>query len=231
MHWKRGLLLAGLNLAAAASMITLMESRDARYVIERETNKGQSVARGTVLVRVGLGRLTHPRLLVVQEEETVTFSPCGEWVHYPVQVEVVRFGNMPASALAGWRLDCRPLWTLSGRILGEVETAPNERGLRLQKRVDIGLGVLIFVQWMIVDGLPLTGPRCFWCDPGAFITICTLVASGLAMNHAIEGLARFPALFAGLAWLLWLVMLIWRGTLLAWRSLIKFRRTAANLQA
>jgi hypothetical protein len=229
MYWKRGLLLAGLNLAAAASMITLLESRDARYVMEREKNNGQSVARGTVLVRVGLGRPTPPRLLVVQEEQAVTFTPCGGWVHYPVQVEVVRFGNMPASALAGWRLDCRPRWTLSGRILGEVEKAPNESDLPLQRLVDVGLCVLIVVQWILVGGLPVTRPQRFWCEPGAFITICSLVASGLAMIHAIEGWARLPALFAGLEWLLWFVWLICKCIWLAWRSLIKMRKTATSV--
>jgi hypothetical protein len=210
-------------------MITLLESRDARYVKDNESNNVPSVSRDTVLLRAGLGRTTTPRLLVAQEEQTVTFPLCGGWVHYPAQVEVVRFGNMPASALAGWRLDCRPRWTLSGRILGETEKAPNERDLPLQRRVDVGLCVLIVVQWIIVGGLPVTRPQRLWCEPGAFITVCTLIASGLAINHAIEGSARLPALFAGLAWLLWFVWLICKGIWLAWRSLIRMRKTAATV--
>ena len=195
-----------------------------------ESNNGPSVARGAVLLRAALGRTTPPRLLVAQEEQTVIFLPCGGWVHYPAQVEVVRFGNMPASALAGWRVECRPRWTLSGRILGEVEKAPNERDLPLQRRVDVGLCVLIVVQWIIVGGLPVTRPRLFWCESGAFITICTLIASGLAINHAIEGLARLPALFAGLSWLLWFVWLICKGIWLAWSSMIKLRTTAPTVE-
>lgn len=228
MYWKRGVFLAGLNLAAATSMIALLESRDTRYVMEMESNNGPLLAHGTVLMRVGLDRSTPPPLLVAKEEQTVTFPPCGGWVHYPVQVEVVRFGNMPASALAGWRMDCRPRWTLSGRILGEVERPPTKSGLSLQRRVDMGLCILIAIQWMLVGGLPLTRRQRFWSEPGAFITICTLVASALAIVHAVEGSARLPALFAALAWFWWFVLLIWKGIWFAWRSLIKLRHTAAT---
>jgi hypothetical protein len=226
MNWKRGLFLAGLNLAAAASMITLLESRDTRYVTEHESN-GPSVARGTALWRVGLDRSKPPQLILVQEKQTIIF-PCGGWVHYPAQVEVVRFGNMPVSALAGWRLECRPRWTLSGRILGELEKAPTKRELPLQRRVDFGLCVLIVVQWILVGGLPLIKRQRFWFEPGAFITICTLVASALAIVQAVESSARLPALLAGLAWLWWFVLLIWKGVWFTWRSLIKLRKTAAT---
>jgi hypothetical protein len=85
---------------------------------------------------------------------------------------------------------------------------------------------LIVVQWIIVGGLPVTRPRRFWCEPGAFITICTLIASGLATVHATEGSARLTALFAGLAWFWWLLLLMWKCISLAWRSLVKLRKTA-----
>jgi hypothetical protein len=228
MKWKRGLLLAGVNLIAAAAMIALLESRDARYVNENESNRLPG-ARSKVVWRTGLDGLRPPRLVAAQEEQTINFPPCGGLVHYPVQVEVVRLGNMPASELVGWRLDCRPRWTLSGRILGEVEKVPTKRELPLQRRVDLGLGALIVIQWLLVGGLPLTKHQQFWSEPGAFITICTLIATALASIHAIEDLARLPALLACLAWFWWFALLIWRGICFAWRSLMRLRKTGVSV--
>ena len=208
-------------------MILLMESRDARYV--RDHGWSQTQHRSVEFRLTNLERSEPPRLLKIQEEQIVTFDPCAMWVHYPVQEEVVRFGDMPAAALVGWRLVCRPKWSVTGRMIGAVERPPTEQDLSIQQRVDATLCVFIVIQWLLVGGLPLVGTRKPWREPGAFITSCTLIAAAIAMIHAIDGLARLPALLAGLAWFWWLLLLIWKGVCLAWRSVVELRTRPAAI--
>lgn len=224
MNWRRGFLLAGVNLAAAVPMIVLLQARDAKYL--RETSA--MAARGFASRRAHLDRAELPRLMTVQEEPTtVTFNPCTAWVHYPVQIEVVSLGNIPASTLAGWRLACRSKWSLSGWLQGTVEGAPAKQDLALQRRVDVGLCVLIAIQWLFIGGFPLTKRLRRWREPGAFITTSTAIAALLAMIPAIEGLASFPALLAGLAWFWWFGLVIWKCIRLASRPLVKLRSKGA----
>lgn len=130
---------------------------------------------------------------------------------------------------SGWRLVCRPKWSVTGRMIGAVERPPTEQDLSIQQRVDATLCVFIVIQWLLVGGLPLVGTRKPWREPGAFITSCTLIAAAIAMIHAIDGLARLPALLAGLAWFWWLLLLIWKGVCLAWRSVVELRTRPAAI--
>jgi hypothetical protein len=172
MKWKRGLLLAWLNLVAALPMIALLELRDARSAAAIKREGVESLAK-VELRRHGKKRSGAPRFLRVQEEanETVTFDPCTmNWVHYSTQEEVVRIVSVPASTLAGWRLVCWPKWTLSEVLLGPPKSF--RWNPAAQRRVDAGLCVLIAIQWILVGAFPLTKMRKLWGEPGAFITIC-----------------------------------------------------------
>jgi hypothetical protein len=228
MDWRRGVLIAVVNLAAVAPMIALVEARDTRYVEANEQHNAANIPDWKSRER-DIDRSGSATLLRVQEEQTITFDPCIAWVHYPAQVEVVRFGNMPAAAVVGWRLACRPRWTLSGWLLGAADRAPNRHLLPVQRRVDIALCALVVVQWILIGAFPLGKSRKVWSEPGAFITACTMVGAILAMIHGVEGLARFPALFAGLAWLWWIVLLFWKGVQLSWHSLIRLRKSAVTV--
>ena len=228
MNWKRGLLLAGLNLAAAVPMIAFLESRDGRYVREIEQRSAIFLAEPDIRA-AEFDRSNVPALLPIQEEQTVRFDPCTVWVHYPVQEEVVRFGNMPASTIAGWRLACRPEWSLSGWLLGVVDRAPTKQDLVIRRQIDAGFCLLLLIQRLLIGGMPLGGMRKPWSEPGAFITFCTLVAAAIAMIRPIDGLAAMPALLAASAWLWWLLLLIWKGFRLAWRSCVKLRATTATM--
>jgi hypothetical protein len=204
-------------------MIALMETRDAQYLRLWEEN---SVTANRILAvrRAVFGKESLSPVAV--QEETVIFDPCGGLVHYPVQVEVVQFGNMPASAFAGWRLACRPKWSLAGSLQGAVARPPkSDTDLAGQKRVDIGLTALIVVQWVLVGGLPLTNTRRLWNEPGSLITSYTVVAV-LALFRPTEGLAQLPALIAAFAWLWWIGLVMWKGIRLSVRSLVRLRPSA-----
>jgi hypothetical protein len=217
MNWRRGLMLVGINLVLAMPLILMMEARDAQWLREHKENlvllAREAAARDAVLKEK-----TPARVDAAQEEESVSFNYEGLLVSYPVQVEVVRFGNFPASALTGWRLFCRPKWSLSGIMQGQVMTAPTDADLSLQRRVDIGLCLLIVIQWLLVGGFPLGRPqKRWWREAGIIITACTVVATCLVLIPAVEKVARLPDLLAGVAWLWWFCLLAWTTLRFAWR--------------
>src|SRR5271157_5633972 len=99
MNWRRGLLLAGINLAVAVPMILMMEARDQKYALTQEEIMARAAPRPP--------EPPTPKPAPANPEqaaETVTFDPCGMWVHvhYPVQVVVVQAADMPSLVLAGW---------------------------------------------------------------------------------------------------------------------------------
>jgi len=157
MNWQRGLLLAGINLVAVAPLILLLEARDARYVRDREQS-GSLPADSHVRV-AAIYRRQHARLIVAQEDQTVTLNPCGMWTHDSPQMRVVTFGNLPATTLAEWRQVCPDNWSLSGMLQGEPAWGLTRSRLASQKKIDLALGTMIALQWFLVGSFPLGVPQ------------------------------------------------------------------------
>jgi hypothetical protein len=230
MNWKRGILLAAINLAAAVPMMVLLDARDVRYLRENEAAKA-SEAPSTPPVWVDKdGGLTTVEPAATggpapAEEETVIFDPCRMWVTYPPQEYVVQFGNLPVFAVSGWRDDCPAKWTISGLIRGTGFLT--RQRLAAQRRVDLWLCALIAAQWLLVGSFPLTMRRRIWQEPGSLITSCSVIGCLLALISAIDVLAKAPALVAGLAWLWWAGLVVWTGVRLGglWVSR-RWRRAA-----
>lgn len=215
MKWRRGLLLAGINLLAAMPLILMMESRDAQYL--RDNSQESKAAASMSVSKQGEFTNSEPANVgKEQEEETVTFDFCGAWVHYPVQDDVVRFGNIPATALTEWRIMCSDKWSLSGMLHVGNNWAPTAATVAAQKQVDLGLCVLIVIQWFLVGSFPLLQTKKWWSEPGMFITLCTVVATGIALFPVVDNIARLPALIAALAWFWWFGLFVWKTVRFGW---------------
>jgi hypothetical protein len=216
MNWRRGLLLAGINLVAAVPLILMLDARDAQYLRERDENT--AIAARESAAREAAREAKSPASAeTAEEEQTVSFNPCELWVHYTVQVDVVRVGNPLASALTGWRFVCPDKWTLAGMLLGPGERAWTAAAMSAHRQVDAGLCLLILVQWFLVGAFPLRKPIRWWAEPGIFITACTVVAVCFALIPAVDGVAHLPVLLAGCAWFWWFGLLAWKLLRFGWR--------------
>lgn len=217
MNWRRGLLLAGINLVAAVPLILMLEARDAQFLRERDENT--AIAARESAAREAAREAKSPASAeAAEEEQTVSFSPCPNvWVNYPVQVRVVRVGSPLASALTGWRLVCPEKWTLAGMLLGPTEPAWTAAATSAHWQVEAGLCLLILVQWFLVGAFPLRKPKRWWAEPGMFITACTVVAACFALISPVDEVAHFPAFLAGCAWFWWFGLLAWKLLRFGWR--------------
>jgi len=216
MNWKRGILLAAINLAAAVPMMVLLDARDVRQMVTHPEE---------ILPVSQLEE--HRGFVLVDEEETVEFDPCLLWGDDPVEVNVVQFGNLPAWFVTGWRLDCPAKWSVAGRIMGTHYQPLTRQRLAAQRRVDLWLCALIAAQWLLVGSFPLTKRRRIWQEPGSLITSCSVIGCLLALISAIDVLAKAPALVAGLAWLWWAGLLLWTGAQSGGRLVLRRWRRAA----
>jgi len=216
MNWRRGPLLAGINLVAAIPLIMMLEARDAQYVRERE--ESYVPATRSPVFKAPPYLPPHAKLIAAQDEQTITFNPCGLWVHYPPQMRAVTFGNLPAATSAEWREVCPQGWSLSGMLQGNAGFGLTRSNLAAQKKVDIGLCVLIALQWFLVGAFPLRQTKKWWAEPGAFITACTVIGACFALIRSVEGAAEVPALVAAFAWFWWFGLLIWVLVHSAWRK-------------
>ncbi len=217
MNWRRGLLLAGINLAVAVPMILMMEARDQKDALTQEEIMAKD-ARDVVPKPPEPPTAPEPaQAKPEQAEGTVTFDPCGMWVHYPGQVVVVQAADMPALALAGWEDVCPPHWSLAGRLRGKMTWPPTPLWMETQRKIDAGLSLFIAIQWFLLGGFPLVRARKWWADPGSFITACAVLAGVMALIPVVDEIARLPALIAMFAWLWWFGLLAWRTLQFGWR--------------
>lgn len=76
---------------------------------------------------------------------------------------------------------------------------------------------MIALQWFLVGAFPLSQPRNWWAEPGAFITVCTVIAFGILLIRPINDLARLPARLAMFAWFWWFALLVWKSIRFTWR--------------
>jgi len=227
MNWRRGLLLAGINLAVAVPMILMMEARDQKQALTSEEIMAKNAMKDAPKPPeppTSESDLASPE----QAEQTVSFDPCTMWSHYPTKVVVVQAVDMPSVALAGWENICPPHWSLAGRLRERWTWRPTPLWMETQREIDAGLCLFIAMQWFLVGGFPLARTRKWWADPGAFITACAVLGGAIALIPVVDGLARLPALIAWLAWLWWFGLLVWRALQFGWRVATAWRAPPPN---
>jgi hypothetical protein len=202
MNWRRGVLLAGIHLAVAGSLMAWQGVRERSYLI---SSKPQP--------KTG----THG--MVGQDEQTLQFDPCGFWRSIPPQEIIVQSAELPAAVLSGWGGECPSSGTLYGMLhQGSLKNTQRERVI-----VAAVFCALILVQWLLIGGLPLIEPRRWWWEPGAFITVCTLLSLPIVLIPVVRNLSLLFALFAGVAWLYWFALLLWVSFRSGWRSVRRNR--------
>jgi hypothetical protein len=104
MNWRRGLSLAGINLAVALPMVALLAIKDTQLLRDRKpTSDTGDTASIASLPEFPASQSKEDSM---QEAQTVSFSPCNLWGRPDVQESVVQAGNLPvALALSGvWRV-------------------------------------------------------------------------------------------------------------------------------
>lgn len=213
MNWRRGVLLAGIHLAVAVPLIVMLEVRDEASMREDRDDHAPSVwiASDPVLKTAPSG----------DEGQTVGFDPCAMLVHFSTEDQVASLPNLPAIELSSWRQICPPRWTLAGRLNVGYSVFPSRATIPSRREVDLGFGLLVAVQWILVGAFPFIHPKRWWAEPGAFITCCTVIAFGLVLIRPIGGLARLPAMLAAFAWLWWFGLLVWTGVRFGWKRFVR----------
>ena len=98
MNWRRGLMLSWINVAIAVPMISILAARDVQA--RREWKQRSSVEKAPWIDSSGEFPVAPAKMVRAQEEQTVTFSPCGLWASIPVQESVVQSGNLPAAIVS-----------------------------------------------------------------------------------------------------------------------------------
>jgi hypothetical protein len=222
MNWRRGLLLAGINLAVAVLMILMMEARDEKYALTQEEIMAKASIKDAPRPPEPPTLDTH-QTSPEQTEEAVMFDFCGMWVHYSVQEVVLRSADMPSVAIAGWRDVCPPHWSLAGRLRGKMTWPPTPLWMETQRKIDAGMCLFIAIQWFFMGGFPLARTKKWWADPGSFITACAALAGAIALIPVVDVLARLPSVIAMLAFLWWFGLLIWRTLQFGWRMTTAWR--------
>lgn len=215
MNWRRGLVLAGLNVLVALPMIGILAARDAQSL---RNWKEQSAIERSWVTSAGEFPTVRTTEVPVQEEQTVTFSPCAMWESIPVQESVVQLGNLPAFVVSQWRAPCPPRWSVAGMLGVNDSGFISDVKFRAMRRVEVAFCILIAAQWFVIGGFPLVQSRRWWVEPGAFITACTAIGSSIALIPEVDVFGRLPALIAFFAWVWLLGLLIWRPVALAWQS-------------
>jgi hypothetical protein len=206
MQWRRGLLLAAIHLAVAGSMMVWVEAGYWR-MLRADARSVQAAAL---------------RSVAWQDEQPASFNLCYDLVGGEVAPQEIIAGsaNLPVALLTGWH---QPCVTYQG-VTETVGRALGGRTRTSEVWISLILCVLVFVQWLFVGGLPLVRPKRWWLEPGAFITLCTLVAIVPLLIPHNYGLVKAAMSLAALAWFWWFFLLVWKTLRVAWQL---FRRSPA----
>jgi hypothetical protein len=89
------------------------------------------------------------------------------------------------------------------------------------------LCALVALEWFLVGGFPLIHPRRWWLEPGAFITVCTLIGTALAVIPYVAHVSVVSSWIAFLAWFWWFGLLVWKLIRGTWRIVVR-RPVAAS---
>jgi hypothetical protein len=219
MNWRRGLLLAGIHLAVAVPLIVMLEARDEAYMREHY-GPPRRAAEGPAPTSASSG----------EEGQTIALDIidlCKMSVHYPPEQRVPTSVELPAAIISGWQQVCPPRWTLAGGLNVGYSWLQSPSTIPSRRKVDWGFGLLVAIQWFLVGGFPLTRPKRRWLEPGAFITICAVLAFGLVLISPIRELSLLPASSAVLAWFWWFGLLLWKCARSGLRFIASRRATAS----
>lgn len=215
MNWRRGLLLAGIHFVLTGSLLAWEESGYWRYI--------KSEQLGPSPVRMELAAFQ-------EEEQTISFNPCADdgswWREMSPQEKISGMENLPVALITGWHQPCSSPDLLDStveRFLSSINKTRFHRTRGSEILILAVLSVLVAVQWMFVGGYPLIQPRRWWLEPGAFITICTLVATALVPIPHVAHFYVVPSTMAGCAWLWWFGLLVWKTLRFGWRMTAAWR--------
>jgi len=212
MNWRRGILLAAINLAVALPPTIWLESKEAAFVREHKHYAAES---STAASSETPGALA----------EAFVIDPCSLVDAYPAKLTVVGLANIPAGALTGWRNFCPARWSVSG-MLHAGGWPPTASSVTANRKADVAFLVMIALQWVLVGALPLGHPKRSWSEPGMFITICAALSVAVVFIPPLEDIAKIFALFATCAWIWWFGLLVWKFARSAWKWTA--RRVAAD---
>ena len=207
MNWRRGLLLAGINLAVAIPLMFLLHAQDVAWFRDRAQHVPQPPVVETP--PAASSQTSDAR------EDTIAFNPCSMTGIFTLEEGIVVDANMPVFVLTAWRSPCPASWTLSGRLHAHDPGTFEPSSLAAQRKVDAGMLLLMILQWLVLGAFPMKGPRS-WREPGMFITLCSVLAAILFFIH-LEDLARLSGVFVALTWLWWLCLAVWRLIRPSWR--------------
>jgi hypothetical protein len=214
MNWRRGLLLAGIHLVVAGSLLAWDESFYWRSIKSE-----------------GLG-LSSARMIFTafQEEQTVTFNPCADDGVEDGEVsplaKIDGMANLPVVLLTGWHEPCRSQGVLDSMVESSLNSMAGKRFHRTRSSetlILVILCVLVAVEWLFVGGFPLIRPRRWWLEPGALITILTLALTALTTAPHEANMAGNLSIISACVWLWWFGLLIWKTLLFGWRRTTAWR--------
>lgn len=221
MNWTRGFKLAGLHVVIAVFLIACEE------IPRWQTEKVHSeISRSRIV------------LVALQEEQTLSFSPCDVWRTFSFSEKVLTASELPVLIVSGWNEACPPSWTIAGLVGIDAR----HHSLRQRFAVDLGICALIAIQWILLGALPLVKPRRWWLEPGAANTALTcavvtaiLLSEWIAsrpFSHAeiVAGVLGLPAALALLlifsTWLALLSLITWRLGRFGWHAALSSLRWA-----
>lgn len=200
MNWRRGLLLAGIHLVIAASILIWQEAQ-VWPMLKTEAIPAQDSAL---------------RQIIWQEGDTLTLNPCdGGFIDGTTAPQEIIAGaaNLPVALMTGWHEPC----TASPQLTSIVEGRLGGRTRKSEFWIVFILCAMAAIQWFLVGGFPLIQPRRWWWEPGAFITLCTAAAFVLVLIPGVRDLSKVPSFFALFAWLYWFGLLVWKVLRSGWR--------------
>src|SRR5512146_600410 len=194
MNWRRGLTFALLHVTIAAPLIVYEEAQQWRYL------RTQSIA--PVL-----------RLAAFQETE-VPWNPTviDYWV--TPQESVVRYANLPASAIAGWHYPPHSIYTVAG-ISDALYGRVTHRSTVATALVFI---LLIALQWMFVGAAPVIRPKRRWLEPAALISACAILSVVLLFTLRTQ-FYSIPLMIAIVTWFVWFGVAVIKLVNRAWKAL------------
>jgi len=196
MNWRRGLLFAMIHLCILIPIIIWRDSDVWRFL--RKDNIPVPAVDQTSLI--------------------------GFEVDYwqPLQEKIVAFANLPAYLVTQWHDPNSSRYAPANFC----QTLLGWRSRIAFLAAETIFIALVFLQWLLVGGLPVVHPKHRWLEPGTLITICaglTLCALAIPFGQDVA----IPFMLLSLAtWLVWFVIALFKLARSACRSAASRLRAA-----